>query len=398
MSPIEYAPGAGFLLASDRLAVLVDTKDSDLVETLWAVVARGGSEVDVIDVLTAGGIAHMPDFGCVVWSGSSARVLLRGSLTARIRSGNVEQVADSGGVATWSERVVNSHSGTVLSIGAAPDRTLVLPLVCGVVQASAVFAGDWSRVQDEPARAELVPEIVSEPQVDLVPEPVPAVSGVEPALVVVAPQPAAEPESSPPKDSRETQFDAVSDSFDAWFGDTVARTPEDAAVREEPVAAPILITGPPTPIDGSSKGVGDHDGMTVARGNRPGLVAPRVISTAPSSGPSGRLRISDGQVIELGTGVFVGRAPRARNSSDGTLPRLVTVASPNNDISRTHAEFNVEGGDVLVADVSSNGTILTRPGKPPERLPAGRKTVVHSGSSVDLGDGIVIVVELDGKA
>jgi len=89
--------------------------------------------------------------------------------------------------------------------------------------------------------------------------------------------------------------------------------------------------------------------------------------------------------------VLVGRAPEARPGIDA---QLVAVPSPQQDISRTHCEIRLDGEDVLVTDLrSTNGTIVSRPGQVPHRLHPGEGTSASAGSRIDLGDGVVIVVE-----
>jgi pSer/pThr/pTyr-binding forkhead associated (FHA) protein len=78
------------------------------------------------------------------------------------------------------------------------------------------------------------------------------------------------------------------------------------------------------------------------------------------------------------------------------LPRLVTVASPNQDISRTHAQVRADGDDVLVTDLNStNGMLMTDPGQPARRLRSGEPTPLLPGALVDLGDGVTFVLERD---
>ena len=79
---------------------------------------------------------------------------------------------------------------------------------------------------------------------------------------------------------------------------------------------------------------------------------------------------------------------------DRDLPRLVTLPSPQQDISRTHAEVRADGDDVLVTDLhSTNGTVVTRPGEGARPLAPGQATVIARGEVVDLGDGVSFTVE-----
>ncbi|MEK8225706.1 FHA domain-containing protein [Oerskovia sp. M15] len=86
----------------------------------------------------------------------------------------------------------------------------------------------------------------------------------------------------------------------------------------------------------------------------------------------GRLTLSNGQVVELDRPVVLGRRPRTTRAQSNDLPRLVAVPSPEQDISRSHVEIQLEGWHVLVCDLNTtNGTTLHRPGQPPRRLHPG---------------------------
>jgi len=107
-----------------------------------------------------------------------------------------------------------------------------------------------------------------------------------------------------------------------------------------------------------------------------------------------RLRLSTGLVVVLDRAVLLGRAPQVSRVTNAELPRLVTVSSPEQDISRTHAEVRVESDDVLVTDLhSTNGVLLTPYGEPASRLHPGEPTVLRPGAVVDLGEGVTFTVE-----
>lgn len=70
------------------------------------------------------------------------------------------------------------------------------------------------------------------------------------------------------------------------------------------------------------------------------------------------------------------------------------MASPNNDVSRTHAQVRIDGELVLVTDLNStNGVLLTEPGQQPRRLHPDEPTPLSSGALVDLGDGVTFELE-----
>ncbi len=106
------------------------------------------------------------------------------------------------------------------------------------------------------------------------------------------------------------------------------------------------------------------------------------------------IRMSNGVTIPLDRTILLGRAPEASRVSLRELPRLVNVVSPNNDVSRTHAQVRVEGDFVLVTDLNStNGVLLTEPGQPPRRLHPDEPAQLQPGVIVDLGDGVTFELE-----
>lgn len=112
---------------------------------------------------------------------------------------------------------------------------------------------------------------------------------------------------------------------------------------------------------------------------------------ARADGSRPQLRVIEtGDVIPLDVPVVVGRAPgRAGPSS-----RVLRVLSPDNDISRSHAEITVDGSRVVLRDlVSTNGTWVVHDDGPAVRLGPGRATVVEPGSTVVLAARPVLVVE-----
>jgi len=111
----------------------------------------------------------------------------------------------------------------------------------------------------------------------------------------------------------------------------------------------------------------------------------------------GRLRFSTGELVDLDRRVIVGRAPSVSRVSSSELPRLVTVPSPQQDISRSHAEVRIEDWHVVVADLhSTNGTVLRAPDRPEQLLHPGQEMVIEPGWTVDLGDGVTVAVEAAG--
>ncbi|MFC8597938.1 FHA domain-containing protein, partial [Isoptericola sp. NPDC057191] len=110
--------------------------------------------------------------------------------------------------------------------------------------------------------------------------------------------------------------------------------------------------------------------------------------------PLGTMAVSGGPRVTLDRPVVVGRKPRSPRATGDDVPRLVTVPSPQQDISRSHVEVRLEGWHVLVSDMSTtNGTTLLRSGQPPLRLHPGEPVMVVSRDVVDLGDGVTLTFE-----
>lgn len=197
---------------------------------------------------------------------------------------------------------------------------------------------------------------------------------------------------------------------------------------EDPWAfpAPAPAQGPGTPtglitgIPGSAPAQATPTGPAPAPGAvpaGPGPTAPAAPApVSPSAqGASGalaadedpewdstRLSVSDlrreplaaevGVVLELASGRQVpvtGRALVGRNPAPTGAPDevLVRVEDPTRSVSKTHAELVVDQGSLWLTDRgSTNGTILTRPGSPPQVLEAGVRVAVPVGSVVQVGD------------
>ncbi len=108
-----------------------------------------------------------------------------------------------------------------------------------------------------------------------------------------------------------------------------------------------------------------------------------------------RLRAADGTVVDLDRAVLMGRAPSEQRSTV-PLPRLVALASPAQDISRTHLQLVPENWQVMVTDLNStNGTFVTDSGPGGHRglLPPGQATPVPIGAVLELGEGVTVTIE-----
>lgn|GEM_PF-4518420 len=284
----------------------------------------------------------------------------------------------------------------------------------------------------EPERVE--PQPIEPERVDperVVPQP------IEPAPA--EPVPAPEPEREPATRAAESNpIGGLIDSVPGFIRPAVdlrAPAPETRPAPAAPAPAPL-----------APAGAGDHDGMTItaeqarrlheerARAAAPAPHAAQPAQpSAPATGPlvlstlcpNGHVNapgtvqcaqcgaaVADGSAaqrprpevavvvlpagerVPLGRGVVLGRRPRSRRAPDGRVPRLVTVESPNEDISRSHLELRVDDWNLVGVDLSStNGTLLLREGAAPQRLRPEVATILQLGDRLDLGDGVVVTIE-----
>jgi hypothetical protein len=345
---VTYAPGEWIVLAGPTSLVVVQPLAAEwatLVGTLWEEVLACSSIVALADQLAAFGIADMPSFGAFFWTDDGMRSLVRGAVVVR-DAVTGETVADGQGVQTWSEVGLGAIDKILVETPSPAPEAMELPLVVGAVHAS-------SLILDASVTAR--------------------VSSSQGAGAVVPPPP-----TEPPPTDREPAGDV-----DAGDGPDAAEDPstEDYPDTEDYPAAAL-----------SEMENGDTELMSL-----PGLAGPQAGAPAdpPQPAVSARLIFSNGEAVDLDRPVRIGRAPSLERGGDPTA-KLVTVASPNSDISRTHVQVVPASGQVLVTDLhSTNGTVLVRPGAQPvpESLTRGEDVLVPLGSLLDLGDGVSVRVE-----
>lgn len=289
----------------------------------------------------------------------------------------------------------------------APSESTAAPAAEEQV-AEVEVAAEPSAVVEPTAAAE--PAAASEPAAEAAPAPQPAPEAVVDPEALVEPEPASEPQR-------------------------VVEPAPAPAVEATPEPEPFVPPAAPVPALPGPASADDHDGLTILSGelasirqNLPswavsqtgdwpsgaGIPTPApgpgaFASSSPVSGavpvsgaaaaptthaPAPRLALSTGALVPVDAVVLIGRAPQAGRAPDGAEPRLVTVPSPEQDISRTHAEVRLELGRVLVTDLySTNGVTVASGGLPPRRIAAGEPVAVGEGDLVDLGDGVTFTVE-----
>ena len=412
----SYVPGTSLAVVTPgRLVVLADRADADVDLLATA------STTEILDVLVREGIGAMPAFALVErLNDARVRVVVRGAWEAVLGDRTVSGV----GAATWIEQILApAEVATVRVPGAAGPHTPRWPLGSGVVLAASVeLTLGAAPASDVGAPGTAVALPIDHPDAEPVVEPEPV---VPPEQITLVESPAAE--ESAAEESADAAATATpvaappapvptpDDGFDDLFGATVGRSAEEAAVRESPpeptalIAVPSFGTpdAPPGPVPPTAPPapavldlrLGDHDDHTVAGQGVAALLRGPAVVVEPVAAPVPvpALALSNGEHVEVAGAVVVGRRPAARNAV-GAPPRLVTVTSPEGVVSGTHLEFLAEDGHLLVKDVSTNGTLVSRPGVEPQRLPARQLVVLTVGSRLELGDGVSIEVVPAGGA
>jgi hypothetical protein len=352
----RFAAGDWYAVVGDHATVMLPGSQRGRVAQLWDL-ADSGADLDaVLDALLAGGLSSLDHFALVAHGDDTTRLIVRGAPSAAVSSGAGEEIVSAAAGTTWAERVVTGVTSVRVTL--TGDGAVEHVLTPGLARVSAVEFG----------------------------APAPATAGEAQAEAAGArPEPEApEPVAAPVPD----------------------QDPEPQAVEPAP-AAPLHFGEPgddPTPT-GETPVVpddwSDRDGQTQVGAPVPDFDRPPIPGqeTAPSvvSQPVASLVFSTGDVVAVDRAVLVGRAPEARRFASHDQPHVVTVASPQQEISSTHLEIRpgagADHGSAIVTDLgSTNGTLLAQPGLDPEELTPGIAVSLIPGAVLDLGDGVTIQV------
>lgn len=404
--PLQYtaADASGWLAicAGTRILMIGAAVDDDALAALWRDIGSLEGTQRVLELLTRDGLSATPPFA-LVETGEHGRAIVRGGVTVTVTGPGGMESLTGAGVTTWTERLVGSISALTISIdGAMGVRSM--PLVSGIVIAAAI---DWtaasaamtrSAASADRGESQLVEETVVAP-----PRQRKTADRPDPEATVTDIRHEEAPE-------RSTALENPESGYDYLFGDTVFRTVAGAAIveqqAEEPESEPARRPAADPESEPESSEIGDHDGMTVMtsevaqlknglaeRKSARGEAAPAEADALP---PTIVLSLPNGVRQTLSQPMLVGRAPSVSQVSGGMMPTLVTIGNSDQDISRTHARFALEGGTVVVTDLHSrNGTTVTLPGKASERLRPGEPTCVLPGTIVDFGGGLTVTVDED---
>lgn len=387
--------------------------DAAVIDRLWTRIRDERGPAGVLETLTADGLFATPPFAFVELGDGGVDVIVRGD--AVVRAG-AEQVSGSGAT-TWIERRLPGGSVGVTLVGSG---SVELPIEAGVVRAAAFATG--SAVPRQAAAPVTAPAPEPEPApepasayVDLPPDAtIPLAqfiameeartraaeepSGTRVSEETVAELPDIAPPPAPAAAEQPAEAGAASgDGYDYLFGETVYHSVQDAAVRTEESAADEAPAGEPAAGSPAESDEGDHDGSTVLASSitRTGRTRrPREKKAAAPAAPAVAVVLPGGVREVLDEALVLGRSPSVSGVPGGQLPRLVTLSSGDQDISRSHVRIALEGGTVVVTDLHSrNGTSIVLPSGETQKLRAGEPTPVIVGTVVDLGGGVELRVE-----
>ncbi|GAA2227355.1 FHA domain-containing protein [Herbiconiux moechotypicola] len=248
-----------------------------------------------------------------------------------------------------------------------------------------------------------VRDLDDEEPVEVAPAPstAPDIVAAAPSSSTTAPEPPAPAAPAAPVAPSTGLIDSLPD-----FGAVGAPTPGfDARTVPPAPAAPAPALAPEaSAVTPGAAAVADddHDGLTVTVSELEALRRLESAAPAPAADSGdgadavslGRIVLSTGDVHPLDRPVVIGRRPRANRVQPDHVPLLVTVPSPEQDISRNHLEVRLEGRHVLVVDLdTTNGSVRHRVGAPPLRLAPNEPVLVLDGDVVDLGDGVTVTFE-----
>lgn len=404
-----YVSGDWFAVVTDgAVALLPPTISEPQLAQVWDALRESADLTHSLAVLARGGLVGLPPFALVSVVDGHVRGFLRGEVRLLITDSHGTQEHTAAHAATWAEINVPDAASLTVAVPAAhtpTGRPVRLPALAAVVTASSVEVRlrDGAIAAPSPVRgrevevsaaAETITSVERHAPVSVVPAEVPGM--VVPGLAPVTPD-IGVPVLAPVAPAEEP--DMVVPVLASVLA-PVAPVPAPAPVPD------LVVSAPPPPPSLVAEDGEDPYGSTVLSTSlveirrqlptwqQDAVPGPFAVPPVPARVP--RIRLSTGLSVPLDRAILIGRAPAVSRVAARNLPRLVTVVSANQDISRTHAQVRVDGEDVLVTDLNStNGMLLIEPGLPPRRLRSGEPTQLRLHAVVDLGDDLTFTLESD---
>ncbi|WP_375503211.1 FHA domain-containing protein [uncultured Jatrophihabitans sp.] len=337
---ITYVPGPSTAVVLYGAVLLVDADPTDPVVTACraALLERGS---DGALAALAVGASPAPSFALAATEDDGLRLIVGGRGQAEFAGGVAATVTAAGSPSWLDQRLDNSPElrlSLVDPVQPVPSWP-TLPIEAGTVLAAALIVpAVGARPVDPDATTGPFPAVAPQPP----PAPPPA-----------APPPAGPPTylpAQPPAAGQSPMVQAVmcaSGHLNAPFVVGACRVCGSPVPAQEPFPAP-----------------------------RPTL---------------GVLVLASGETVPVDRDVLLGRAPYSVDAG----PRIVTLPSPENDLSRTHVRVAIDGWLVQVTDLgSTNGTVVTMPGQQDVRLRAHEPFVLVPGTVLNLADEALVRFEV----
>ncbi|WP_194288906.1 MULTISPECIES: FHA domain-containing protein [unclassified Nocardioides] len=389
--PRSYRPGEWYAVLGPRTVLLLPPDQRARAARLWELADEGADLEDLLDALLAGGLRSLSGFALAgVVEGGDTRVLLRGPVHAELRGADGVVSLDGTEASSFLDRCVTGVQQVTLSAGEANGPDLVL--TDGLVRAARVDHPPYVAPAPDPPPAPAA-AVQTPPAAPSPPPPPPSTPPPPPPPAPAPPAPGAVPFGGPDTGP----IGAVDPEAEAPTALDLPAVPDFPPVPPPPMGGPSPV--PATPPPGAPVGWGaGHREVSYHRGDDdPGHPAESEPFAREVEAPVARLIVSDGTVVDVDRPVLIGRAPSAGRAMSGEDARLVTVPSPHQEISATHLEVSpgigADTGSAVVTDLgSTNGSVLARPGLPPEALQPGIAALLVPGSLIDLGDGVTIQV------
>jgi hypothetical protein len=419
----HYGGGPWLAVAGPRTWLLADVDPTGpAMAGCWELVRQDADPADVVAALLRDGFRAVDNFVLAHAGIDGCHVVVRGTAWADLAAGAGSPASvRATGLTSWAEHhFTMARHPAVRLCGPAATDSFALPLVVGVV------AAGWIELSLREKEI-CFPAPVVEPPVEVVPpiEVTPVERGLDPTkfdhmfgATIHPPDPAPVPPAEPldevaPAPVVELERGGMITAMPRWDGEpgvettsvrepvgqsthavvlesaaTVNRAALRAAVRQQqggPTVQAVRCTvGHPSPVHASVCRV---CGVALER-QQPTVVSRPVLGT---------LRLSTGEHIPLDRGVLLGRAPTTDNESAPDRPHVLRLGGASDDVSRNHVEITLEDWTVLVTDLgSANGTVITAPGRLPERLRADVPQAIEPGTVVSLADEITFRFEVAG--
>ena len=376
----RYAAGSGVLLgAGEHWVLMTDPADDDVLDEIWAVIS-GARAADspiteqVLAIVEKAFGGEPPGLAIVDLTNGGSTSISRGAGHVRVSGADRTLTLDGGADPDEMPRMRRLAGGVV-----AASRATLMPL-------SQRTAPPRAQSSPPPPAAGLL--------IDGIPDSI--LSAVGPDGPPPRPRRRASPEPSYDTgsltDTTEPDPDFV-ERISAGTHTTIHRSDleapvddHDGATVHRPELASHLRHGTADTVLAMSCGAGHltpADSLVCRVCRQP--VAPQEPRRVPRP-TLGGLRLPTGEVVPLDRGVVLGRKPAPLEDSTD-WPHLVHLPSDHTFVSRMHLRIELDGWNVLARDLDSRGgTMLTMPGRDPERMRAGEAYVLEPGCRLDLAE------------